>query len=137
MPKASDVVTISKPVILANNQAGPTVFHDEASKTEVTWEGAGDSQGRDIQPVPVHYLENINFLRILNKGIFSLVSAPDEVKDLLDQYLSNPTLVQQRANYKQEQTDRVGVAVTAPARPDFVFPVDHVPGYNETESLIR
>ncbi len=136
MPKASDTITIAKPVLLANNLAGPTVFHDENSKTEVTWEGKGDPQGNDIQPIPIYYLENTNFLRILNKGIFRLVSAPPEVRELLEEYLSDATLTKQRENWVADQANKVGVAVTAPARPDFVFPVDRVPSYNEAESRL-
>lgn len=136
MPKASNEVTIAQPVLLANNQAGPTVFRDDNSNTEVTWEGAGDPQGQDIQPVPIHFLENTNFLRILNKGIFRLVSAPPEVKELLTAYLSDPTLTQQRASWVAQQSAGAGtVAVEAPHRPDFVFSVPHVPDYNEAERL--
>lgn len=134
MPKASNEVTIAQPILLANNQAGPTVFRDDNSNVEVTWEGSGDPTGQDIQTVPVYFLENTNFLRILNKGIFRLVSAPPEVKDLLVAYLSDPTLTQQRESWVSQQNERVGAtAVEAPHRPDFVFSVPHVADYNEAE----
>jgi hypothetical protein len=135
--QASKPVTISQPVLLANNQPGPTVFRDDNSNTEITWEGAGDPQGQDIQPIPVFFLENTNFLRILNKGIFRLVSAPPEVCDLLEAYLSDPTLTQQRASWLASQSEHAGPIVEQPLRPDIVFSVDPIPGYNEAESTRR
>jgi hypothetical protein len=72
------------PLLVRNKQAGPTVFTDKPSETEVRWEGADDVAGGDIMQVPASLAENLNFTRALRLGILEVVQADDETQELLD-----------------------------------------------------
>jgi len=72
--------TINKPIFLQNEQAGPLVFRDDASNVEIVWQGKGDNSGNDMQAVPVSFLNNVNFLRILNRGAVTLIDADEDVR---------------------------------------------------------
>lgn len=67
------------PVLVRNTEAGPTVFTDANTNTQVEWQGAGDPSGEDVQQVPDKLVENVSFLRAVNRGILVVEEATDEV----------------------------------------------------------
>lgn len=71
--------------MIRNHQSGPTVFTAEDGQ-HVEWEGAGDANGADVQPVPPKFIENVQFQRALTRGVFSVEQADDEVKRILEQH---------------------------------------------------
>jgi len=71
--------------MIRNHQSGPTVFTD-TDGAHVEWEGAGDANGADVQPVPPKFIENVQFQRALTRGVFSVETADSEVKKILDQH---------------------------------------------------
>lgn len=63
--------TTSAPIMVRNTFGGPAVFtYGKAAEDFVEWAGAGDQMGGDIQPVPAHLLNNVQFRRALTRGIF-------------------------------------------------------------------
>jgi len=89
--------TINKPIFLQNEQAGPLVFRDDASNVEIVWQGKGDNSGNDMQAVPVSFLNNVNFLRILNRGAVTLIDADEDVRAAVESQLASPILQRQAA----------------------------------------
>jgi len=96
--------TIQAPTLVRNTKPGPTVFTDSVTKTEVTWNGANDPMGQDVQVVPPAFLENSDFLRALTRGIFVIESAPDDVRQQLALHLEQPGLKRQAEQWQNQQT---------------------------------
>lgn len=123
MQKVENTVLLNAPVLLENTQPGPTIFTDDQSHTSITWEGAGDTGGRDIQAIPLSFLENINFLRILNRGILTVYDAPEDVKKMIDVQLGSSKLRDQavawRAQENAKSEDRA-IAINHVANQDLV-----------------
>lgn len=67
------------PLLVRNNQPGPTCFSDKMSGLELLWEGSGDPGGGDIQQVPDVLAENINFMRVVNRGVLIVEDGNPEV----------------------------------------------------------
>jgi hypothetical protein len=111
MPKVAETTLLSKAILLLNKQAGPTVF--QSGNTEVVWEGAGDPNGMDLQAIPLAFLEDLNFFRILNKGVLELFDAPDDVAKVVEEQLNNPVLNRQSAAWRAKQEERSSSAVSA------------------------
>lgn len=68
---------MAAPTMIRNNEPGPTVFTDEATKAHVEWQGAGDPNGLDIQAVPPNFLDNVQFRKAMITGILEKVSEKD------------------------------------------------------------
>lgn len=68
---------LSAPVLVRNTEGGPTVLSDLQTKEFVEWQGAGDPNGADIQAVPESFLNNVNFLRCVQRGIL-VVENPED-----------------------------------------------------------
>jgi hypothetical protein len=98
-------ITITKPVLVANRSTGPTVFTDESTNTEIRWEGCGDPNGADVQPVPTFMLENVNFLRALSRDTLEVIGGPDEVLEALAEHLEDPFLSNQAAAWHERRRD--------------------------------
>lgn len=65
--------------MVRNNQAGPTVLSpDDNAKRYIEWQGKGDPNGGDIQPVGEDVQENTQFQKMLRRGVLELVSEDDE-----------------------------------------------------------
>jgi hypothetical protein len=96
-------VTLTKPILVCNKKAGPTVFSDASAGVEIHWAGMNDGNGDDIQPVPIAILENTDFIRALTKGALEVVDAPPEVLDALGEQLSNSHLARQAQSWKNRQ----------------------------------
>ena len=72
------------PIMVRNVEPGPTVFMDHRSGTQVEWQGAGDPNGMDVQQVPAEIAQgNVAFIRALNKGVFAVEEAPEEIVQAL------------------------------------------------------
>ncbi len=72
------------PVLVQNNQAGPTVFSD-MKDNRLTWEGKGDPAGGDVQMVSDDLVtKDVNFLTAIRKGIFTVVEAPEDIQRAID-----------------------------------------------------
>lgn len=68
---------VSSPVMVRNTEGGPTVLSDLRSKEYVEWQGAGDPGGADVQAVPEEFLQNVNFLRAVQRGILVIENPED------------------------------------------------------------
>lgn len=95
--------SLQQPILIRNTKLGPTVFSDAKSGAEITWGGANDPMGEDVQAVDADLLKNTEFLRSLSRGTFVLESAPDEVVDSLAGHLNSPALKRQAANWQAKQ----------------------------------
>lgn len=71
------------PVLVRNTEAGPTVFTDAHTNTQVEWQGANDPSGEDVQQVPDALIDNVNFLRAVNRGILVVEEASPAVMEAL------------------------------------------------------
>lgn len=71
------------PVLVRNTEAGPTVFTDTNTNTQVEWQGADDPSGEDVQQVPDALIENVAFLRAVNRGILVVEEASDATREAL------------------------------------------------------
>ena len=105
------VTTLQAPVLMRNTQAGPTVFRDDTSETDVTWLGAGDPMGRDVQAVPVKYLENVNFIRILSAGILEIEEASEDIREALRGQLQSPAMRHQAKLWSQQHGEAAQASV--------------------------
>jgi hypothetical protein len=83
------------PVLVRNTQAGPAVFSDPVENVALEWQASGDPSGEDVQQVPDKVVtDNVNFLKCIQKGIFEVVEATEEVK---------ASLAKQVETYKNKQ----------------------------------
>jgi hypothetical protein len=87
-------------VLVRNNQKGPTVFQDHATKESVEWGGKGDPMHNDVQQVPEAFLENVNFRRAVNRGILEIVEAEPEI---LAKFESQSEMWRKRIEQEEEQ----------------------------------
>lgn len=71
------------PVLVRNTELGPTVFTDANTKTQVEWAGANDPSGEDIQQVPDLLVENVSFLKAIQRGVLVIEEATPEVREAL------------------------------------------------------
>lgn len=95
--------TLQQPILIRNTKPGPTVFTDAKSGAEITWGGANDAMGDDVQAVDADLLKNTEFLRSLSRGTFEVESAPDDVLAALEGHLNSPALRRQAANWAAKQ----------------------------------
>jgi hypothetical protein len=95
--------TLQQPILIRNTKLGPTVFTDAKSGAEITWGGADDPMGEDVQAVDADLLKNTEFLRSLSRGTFVIEAAPDEVVSALQGHLDTPALRRQAANWQAKQ----------------------------------
>ena len=73
------------PTLVRNLERGPAVFSDPPSNIAMEWQGRGDPNGLDVQPVPDALIENVNFLKAIQAGVFEVVEATDPaVKEKLE-----------------------------------------------------
>lgn len=77
------------PVLVRNTEKGPSVFSDPTANIAIEWQGAGDKDGEDVQHVPDSLVDNINFLKALQRGIFVVEAATDEMKARLDRQVTS------------------------------------------------
>lgn len=75
------------PVIMArNNQAGPTVLSSDPKGTHyVEWQGKGDPNGGDIQPIPEEIQNTVQFQRCVRRGIFTILNEDSESQGVIDE----------------------------------------------------
>lgn len=71
--------------LVRNNQPGPTVFSD-GDKQQVEWQGSGDPNGLDIQPVPDVLFDHVQFQRSLTRGIFTVVDGDVTADEVYEQH---------------------------------------------------
>jgi hypothetical protein len=95
--------TLQQPILIRNTKPGPTVFTDAKSGAEITWGGANDAMGDDVQAVDADLLKNTEFLRSLSRGTFEVESAPADVLEALQGHLDSPALRRQAANWAAKQ----------------------------------
>ena len=120
--------TITRPIFLQNEQAGPLVFRDDSANAEIIWQGKGDPMGEDLQAVPVGFLNNVDFLRMLNRGTVTLVDADDQVREAIESQLASPILQRQAAAavarkeavvveplYRPEKNDYITIGCIGPS----------------------
>lgn len=102
--------------LVRNNQLGPTVFHDDASRLKpVIWQGRGDPGGGDIKPVPQELFDSVQFQIQLTCGVFELIDNQQEV-NRIEQV--------KREQFKQAAFDRMTASnnvLETPAETDIVI----------------
>lgn len=76
------------PVLVRNAEKGPSVFSDPSKNIAIEWQGAGDPSGEDLQQVPDEVLDNVNFLKALNRGIFVVEEASPEMQERLNRQVA-------------------------------------------------
>lgn len=67
-------------VLVRNMSKGPAVHTDPVNKTSVTWMGAGDPQGKDVQYVPDSFMDNPEFIQSMNAGIYVVLMTKEEIQ---------------------------------------------------------
>ncbi len=72
---------VNAPVMVRNTEAGPTVLSDLRTKEYVEWQGADDPNGGDVQAVPEEFLNNVNFMRAVQRGIL-VIENPEDNPDI-------------------------------------------------------
>lgn len=75
--------SLSAPPLVRNLLDGPTVLSSADFKDEVRWAAKGDPSGDDFQYVDPGFLRTPAFFRALNKGIFEVVEADEEVQAMI------------------------------------------------------
>jgi hypothetical protein len=68
---------VNAPVMVRNTEGGPTVLSDLRTKEYVEWQGANDPNGGDVQAVPEEFLNNVNFMRAVQRGILVIENPED------------------------------------------------------------
>lgn len=76
------------PVLVRNTEGGPSVFSDTSKNIAIEWQGAGDPNGEDVQNVPDEVVDNVNFLKALQRGIFVVEEASPEMQERLDKQVA-------------------------------------------------
>jgi hypothetical protein len=71
------------PVAVRNTEGGPTVFSIPENNVQIEWQGAGDPSGGDVQYVPDDLLTNVQFSKIVRRGILTVLAA-GEGEDAMD-----------------------------------------------------
>lgn len=114
---------MTAPTMVRNTAAGPTVFAD--SNQHVEWAGAGDPMGLDIQPVPESFLANVQFHRMVARGIFEVETSDDKINAALQQHrqewesrLAQQRDASQRALDQAPQNDSVVKTCIGPSGKD-------------------
>lgn len=87
------------PVLVRNSEKGPSVFSDPSANIAIEWQGAGDPNGEDVQHVPDSLIDNVNFLKALQRGIFVVEEASPEMQERLDKQVR---AYQQRRNSTEQ-----------------------------------
>ncbi len=100
-------IKLNAPMFVANTQPGPTHFSDERTGISITWEGAGSPSGQDVQACPLQLLENVDFIRCLNKGVLTIEQADEEVLEIVQQQLSNPFMNRSAQVWRETQAARL------------------------------
>ena len=103
-----------EPVLVRNQAQGPTVFEDPQSKQSFEWAGAGDPLGGDLVWVSDEVLNNPNFRRNMERGIFKIEDGSPEV---MEQYQRSIMAYRQR---EDEATARSMAVIDQQARNDIV-----------------
>lgn len=77
-------MTTAAPMMVRNTRPGPTVhtFGDQ----QVTWNGAGDPDGLDIQPVTADLANSVTFRQSMARGIFVEVDDEAEIEAAISQH---------------------------------------------------
>lgn len=60
------------PVLVRNTEAGPTVFSVPENNIQLEWQGAGDPAGGDVQYVPDALLKDVQFSKMIRRGLFTI-----------------------------------------------------------------
>lgn len=71
----------STPTMVRNTHGGPAVFSD--GNQHVEWAGAGDIMQNDVQPVPPAFMDNVQFHRMVTRGIFVVETADEDIAGVL------------------------------------------------------
>jgi len=100
-------------VLVRNLKPGVTVLSD-LDKINLEWQGSGDPNGGDVQPVPPEVLDKVEFARAVRNGILEVVDPSEETQAILER---------QAAAYnaaRQASADAAKVTIDRQANRDFV-----------------
>lgn len=82
------------PVLVRNNEGGPTVYTHKPSGTALEWAGRGDRDGGDVQEVEEDILKTSDIARCLRKGVLSIVDGAEAQASLAQHEVAHRATVQ-------------------------------------------
>lgn len=72
---------MTQTIFVRNTQSGPTVYDDGLRDgLKLVWQGAGDPNHEDIQPIPAEALDSYHFQRALYLGVLKIEDADEKTK---------------------------------------------------------
>lgn len=71
------------PLLVRNLSDGPTVFSVLKDGVAIEWQGKDNPDGEDLQQVPDALVENVDFLKAVQRGVLVVEDAPDALKEML------------------------------------------------------
>jgi hypothetical protein len=98
---------LNAPVLVRNTEGGPTVLSDLQTKEFVEWAGANDDMGNDVQAVPESFLQNVNFLRCVQRGILVIENADDNPEIAVAIEKQNAAWVARREQAKKKAAESI------------------------------
>lgn len=72
------------PVLVRNMAEGPTVFSDPSKNVSIEWERAGHPDGEDLQQVPDSLIDDVNFMKVISRGILKVEEAPEALREAIE-----------------------------------------------------
>lgn len=72
------------PVAVRNQESGPTVFSIPEDNLQVEWQGRGDPEGGDVQYVPDSLLTNVQFDKVVRRGILQVIGDEASANEAID-----------------------------------------------------
>jgi len=92
-------------VMCQNQMSGPTVIAADAKRNyEVVFQGKGDPNGEDVQPIPEALLNTIAFRRAISRGVLAVIEGADH--PVVVQALSRQTDAFAKRMAAQNMADR-------------------------------
>jgi hypothetical protein len=76
------------PLLVKNTTQGPLVFSVPQENIALEWQAAGDPSGEDFQQVPDALVENVAFLKNIQRGVLEVVEAPEALKEAIEKQTS-------------------------------------------------
>jgi len=104
------------PLLVRNMAEGPTVFSDPTTNVAIEWERRGHPDGEDLQQVSDTLVENVNFLKCVQRGILKVEEAPEALREAIEKqtaaYERRSTMAAQNAQGTIDQAAHNDIVTT-------------------------